>query len=54
MGVVDRRRVPKTSLIHDAIPTPVSQPRTMAEGALARFLPAMTEDVVCARVLCLG
>ena len=33
---------------------PVSQPRTMAEGALARFLPATTEDVVCARVLCLG
>ena len=54
MGVVDRRRVPKTSPIHDAIPTPVSQPRTMAEGALARFLPATTEDVVCARVLCLG
>ena len=36
------------------MPTPVSQPRTMAEGALARFLPATTEDVVCARVLCLG
>ena len=35
-------------------PEPVSQPRTMAEGALARFLPATTEDVVCARVLCLG
>lgn len=33
---------------------PFSQPRTMAEGALARFLPATTEDVVCARVLCLG
>ena len=44
MGVVDRRLVPKTSPIHDAIPTPVSQPRTMAEGSLARFLPATTED----------
>ena len=44
MGVVDRRRVPKTSPIHDAIPTPVSQPRTMAEGLLERFLPVTIAD----------
>lgn len=54
MGVVDRRRVPKTSPIHDAIPTTRFAAEDDGGRGIGAVLAGHDEDVACARVLCLG